>query len=80
MGGNRLVQEYRDRDSTSFQAHLKFPTNAIRTHVVEVQNAVVVPAINPRLYRGISNVQYYAHSIQELSSLWVGAHNLKVWV
>ena len=35
----RLGQEYRDRDSTSFQAHLKLPTNAIRTHVVKVQNA-----------------------------------------
>ena len=35
----RLGQEYRDRDSTSFQAHLKLPTNAIRTHVVEAQNA-----------------------------------------
>ena len=34
-----LVQEYRDRDSTSFQVHLKLPTNAARTHIVEVQNA-----------------------------------------
>ena len=32
-----LVQEYRDRDPTSFQVHLKLPTNAVRTHAIEVQ-------------------------------------------
>ena len=35
----RLGQEYRDRDPTPFQAHLKLPANAIRARVIEVQNA-----------------------------------------
>ena len=38
----RLGQEHRDRDPTSFQAHLQLPVNATRTRAVGVQTLTVV--------------------------------------